>query len=94
MKKTQIFISNKIERLDIFLASEIGQSRSQISQLIKQNCVYIDEKLVARPGVKLKVEQNIKVEFPKAKKEDALRVDFDVEILYEDDDVLVINKPS
>ena len=45
MKKTQIFISNKIERLDIFLASEIGQSRSQISQLIKQNCIYIDEKL-------------------------------------------------
>ena len=94
MNKTQIFISNKIERLDVFLASEIGQSRSQISQLIKQNCVYIDEKLVARPGVRLKVEQNIKVEFPKAKKEDALRVDFDVEILYEDDDVLVINKPS
>jgi 23S rRNA pseudouridine1911/1915/1917 synthase len=87
-------MSNKVERLDVFLACEIGQTRSQISQLIKQNCVYIDEKLVARPGVKLKLEQNVKVEFPEAKAKDALKVDFDVEILYEDDDVLVINKPS
>jgi 23S rRNA pseudouridine1911/1915/1917 synthase len=94
MKKIQIYISNNIERLDIFLAREIKQTRSQISQLIKQNCVYIDDKLVARPGVKLKLDQNVRVEFPEPKKQEALKVDFDVEILYEDDDVLVINKPS
>ena len=81
MKKIQIYISNNIERLDIFLAREIKQTRSQISQLIKQNCVYIDDKLVARPGVKLKLDQNVRVEFPEPKKQEALKVDFDVEIL-------------
>jgi 23S rRNA pseudouridine1911/1915/1917 synthase len=94
MSDIKSYISDKLERLDTFLASEIGQTRSQIAQLIKQECVYIDEKKVTRPGVKLKPEQKVTVEFPDAKIEPALKVDFEVEVLYEDDDVLVINKPS
>ncbi len=94
MKETTSYICNLPERLDTFLASQIGQTRSQIAHLIKQDCVWIDGKKVSRPGVKLKINQTVKVEFPEAKKEEALDVDFDVEILYEDDDVLVINKPS
>lgn len=82
------------ERLDVFLASKIEQTRSQVAQLIKKNCVYVDEKVVARAGVKLKVGQTIRIEFPVAKVAKALEIDFDVEILYEDDDVLVINKPT
>jgi len=96
MKLSEIknYICENVERLDTFLAAQIGQTRSQISQLIKQECVYVEDKLVSRPGVKLKLDQKVRVEFPEAKEEKALDVDFDVEILYEDDDVLVINKPS
>lgn len=88
------YICDKTERLDTFLSAQIGQTRSQIAQLIKQECVYIADKRVTRPGVKLKPGQSVKVEFPDPKSEPALDVDFDVEILYEDNDVLVINKPS
>ncbi len=94
MNEVKSYICNESERLDRFLAAKIGQTRSQVAQLIKQDCIYIDEKLVTRPGVKLKVDQNIRVEFPEAKSEPAMDVDFDIEVLYEDDDVLVINKPS
>ncbi|MCD6433889.1 MAG: RluA family pseudouridine synthase [Sulfurimonas sp.] len=94
MNKSESYICDKIERLDTFLAFHIGQTRSQIVQLIKHECVYVEDKKVTRPGVKLKIGQTIKVEFPPAKKEPALEVNFDVEILYEDDDILVINKPS
>ena len=94
MKEIKNYICDKAERLDTFLAAEIGQTRSQIAQLIKLECVYVDDKIVSRPGVKLKIDQNVKVEFPEAKVEKALDVDFDVEIIYEDEDVLVINKPS
>ncbi|MDQ7044758.1 MAG: RluA family pseudouridine synthase [Sulfurimonas sp.] len=94
MSQTQIYTCKNIQRLDVFLSAEIGQTRSQIANLIKQGCVFIEDKKVTRPGVKLKIDQRIKVEFPEAKEEKALDVDFDVEILYEDDDVLVINKPS
>jgi len=94
MSEIKNYICKNIQRLDTFLATEIGQTRSQIAQLIKQNCVEVENKKVARAGIKLKIGQNIKVTFPHAKQEEALEVDFDVEILYEDDDVLVINKPS
>ena len=88
------FICQKEQRLDMFLTTEIGQSRSQIASLIKHDCVFVDDKMVSRPGVKLKINQKIRVKFPHAKKEEALEVNFDVEVLYEDEDVLVINKPS
>ncbi len=94
MIEVKEYICENIERLDTFLATQIGQTRSQIAQLIKKDCVWVDKKLVSRPGVKLKLNQTVKVEFPQHKEKKALEVNFDVEILYEDDDVLVINKPS
>ncbi len=94
MNETKSYICENPERLDTFLASQIGQTRSQVAQLIKQKCVFVENKLVSRPGVKLKNGQNVKVDFPEAKEAPALDVDFEVEVLYEDEDLLVINKPS
>ena len=94
MQDVKEYICENPERLDTFLSTKIGQTRSQVVQLIKQKCVYVDKKLVNRPGVKLKQDQIIKVEFPEPKIEDAKEVNFDVEIIYEDDDILVLNKPS
>ncbi|MDO9281344.1 MAG: RluA family pseudouridine synthase [Methylotenera sp.] len=94
MNETQSYICDSAERLDTFLTSQIGQSRSQIAQLIKKECVYVDKKVVSRSGVKLKEGQVVKVEFPDAEVKPALDIDFNVEVLYEDEDVLVINKPS
>jgi 23S rRNA pseudouridine1911/1915/1917 synthase len=94
MSEVKSYICEEEQRLDAFLTLQIGQSRSQIAQLIKKECVFVDEKLVPRAGVKLKAGQTVRVEFPYLDKKPALDIDFDVEILYEDDDVLVINKPS
>ena len=94
MNETQSYVCDKVERLDIFLVPKLVQSRSQIAQLIKNEAVFVDEKIVSRSGVKLKIGQTVKIVFPEAKEEPALDIDFDVEILYEDDDVLVINKPT
>ncbi|HIP14119.1 MAG TPA: RluA family pseudouridine synthase [Sulfurimonas autotrophica] len=88
------YICETPERLDLFLTAKIGQTRSQIAGLIKHECVYVDEKKVPKPGVKLKIGQVVTVEFPQPQQKKALEVNFDVEILYEDSDVLVINKPS
>jgi 23S rRNA pseudouridine1911/1915/1917 synthase len=94
MSNIKSYICDNPQRLDVFLASQIGQTRSQIASLIKHDCVKIDAKAVTRPGVKLKAGQKVEVDFPQAKESPALDIDFDVEILYEDNDVLVINKPS
>lgn len=94
MNETKSYLCLDSQRLDVFLSEQIGQTRSQVAQLIKQSCVYVDAKLVTRAGVKLKQNQTVQVDFPKQKVEEALAIDFDVAVLYEDEDVLVINKPS
>ncbi|SFV54012.1 Ribosomal large subunit pseudouridine synthase D [hydrothermal vent metagenome] len=94
MLNTEEYLCQKSERLDTFLASKLEQTRSQVAILIKADTVFVDEKRVSRAGVKLKEGQKVRVEFPEPKESSAEKVDFDVEILYEDDDVLVINKPS
>ena len=92
--KSTTFHATDTARLDTFLSSELGVTRNQIVQLIKQDAVVVEGKKVSKPGLKLKIGQEVRVTFPEAKVTPAKEIDFDVEILYEDDDLLVINKPS
>ena len=95
------YVCDTAQRLDTFLTTQIEQTRSQIAQLIKQGYVQINGKSVIRPGVKLKSTDCVVVEFPEPQKT-TIDQEFmqntawakQVEILYEDDDLLVINKPS
>ncbi len=95
------FIVNEENRLDKFLASQIDASRNQIEQLIKKEYVKVDGKTISKTGLKLKENQNVKVHFPKSemnpiKNEDFIKEslkDKDVEIIYEDEHILVVNKP-
>ena len=95
------FIVFETNRLDKFLASKIDASRNQIEQLIKKEFVRVDGKIVSKTGLKLKENQNIDVHFPESElnpKKDENFVkeslkDKNVQIIYEDNDILVINKP-
>jgi len=82
------------ERLDIFLSRHLNVTRNQATQLIKQNTVTIDGKKSVKPGIRLKPGQLVEITFPEPKSTPAKEVDFDVDILFEDDDILVVNKPS
>lgn len=81
-------------RLDLFLSTKLSQTRNQIAQLIDQQAVSVDGKTTSKAGLKLKPGQEVRILFPEPKSTPAQEIDFDVDILYEDDDVLVINKPS
>ena len=95
------FIVSGTNRLDKFLASKIDASRNQIEQLIKKEFVRVDGKIVSKTGLKLKENQNIDVHFPESElnpKKDENFVkeslkDKNVQIIFEDNDILVINKP-
>ena len=88
------FTVTDAQRLDAFLTAQLGVTRNQVALLIKHESVTVEGKSVTKPGVKLKGGEKVCVTFPEAKETPALEVDFDVEIIYEDDDLLVINKPS
>lgn len=84
------------ERLDVFLSSQLGISRNQISNLIKSEAVRVDGVVQSRPGYKLSAGELVHIDYPAPapQQTSAQRLDFDVEILYEDDDLLVVNKPA
>lgn len=94
MNKTETYTATEAMRLDTFLSQELGQTRNQIAQLIKLAAIDVDGKKVAKAGLKLKVNQTLTVTFPEAQVTEPMSIDFDVDILYEDEDLLVINKPS
>ena len=79
-------------RLDKFLSDKLNQNRNQVQNLIKKGLVKINGNVVTKSGYKIKGDEDIKIsklnEQTKTKK-----VDFDIPILYEDEDLLVINKP-
>ncbi len=84
------------ERLDVFLSSQLGISRNQISNLIRSAAVRVDGAVQSRPGYKLSAGELVHIDYPAPapQQKSAERLDFDVEILYEDDDLLVVNKPA
>ncbi len=91
MNKT--FIVHEPNRLDKFLTPHIEASRNQIEHLIKKEFVKVNGKTMPKSGYKLKVNDEVEVNFPEVETSKEVTVDFDVEIIYEDDAILVINKP-
>ncbi len=80
-------------RLDIYLseASE-GFSRSYAAKLIDEGRVTVDGRLVKR-SYKLSGDEEIRAEIPKLQPLNVPAEDIPLDIVYEDDDVLVVNKP-
>ncbi|MBU1667831.1 RluA family pseudouridine synthase [bacterium] len=81
-------------RLDKILTAELNQSRNQVEQLIKEGLVSVNDQIVVKTGKKLLEGDRVTYRFKEVVPKEAAIVDFDVEILYEDDVMMVVNKPS
>ncbi|MCL4387046.1 MAG: RluA family pseudouridine synthase [Patescibacteria group bacterium] len=80
------------KRLDKFLNSKLVKYPSDfIKKLIKEGKVLIDSK-VASPGYIIKKHQHIDIEIPK--EENSPKNSFELPIVHEDNDILVLEKPS
>ena len=81
-------------RLDRYMQEVLQEPRNQVEQLIKQHGVLIDGKPVRKCGYRLKEGEEIFVTFPEKERHTVGEIDFDVEIIYEDEVLMIINKPS
>ena len=82
------------ERLDSYISkSNLDLSRSMVQKLIKENRVFVNGKN-EKESYKIKVNDNItiQIEDPKSSKLEAQ--DIPLNIIYEDNDIIVINKPK
>ena len=81
------------ERLDRFLAGQTGLSRSALQQLIEQGGVRYAGKPACK-NQKIQPGISICVDVPDAQPLDAVPQDIPVNIVYEDEHLLVVNKPK
>lgn len=82
------------DRLDKFLSQKLDYPRNQIENAIKNRLVFIDENLETKAGTKLKIGSKVIFTEPEIQKSQNIEVDFDIDILYEDEYLMVLNKPS
>ncbi|MEJ7711245.1 MAG: pseudouridine synthase [Pyrinomonadaceae bacterium] len=83
-------------RLDVYLAARIGAtSRARIQRLIEGGDVLVGEKAASKPSYKLRPGDHLEVELNETLVASELTPeDIPLDILYEDDDLIVVNKPA
>ena len=82
------------ERLDSFLAARLpGLTRSAAARLIETGQVLVDGK-PARKSARLAGGETVEVTLPDPEPADTLPQDIPLDVVYEDGDVIVVNKPS
>lgn len=81
------------ERLDVFVSRWLPDvTRSRVQNLLSEGMILVDGKTV-KAGYKLKTGNLVQVVLPQLKELSAEPEAMDLEILYEDDDLAIVNKP-
>ncbi len=85
----------KKARLDAFLNEQIEDlTRSQLQKFIKDGNVLVNEAPVSKTGAKLTKGDKILVNVPEEEPIKAIPENIPIDVVYEDSDVLVVNKPQ
>ncbi|HLN63569.1 MAG TPA: RluA family pseudouridine synthase [Symbiobacteriaceae bacterium] len=94
MKEYELVPESGEARLDAYLAAqeELGLSRSRIKALIDEGHVTVNEK-VPKASQSVLAGDVVRVCVPEAKPVDVVAEEIPLDVVYEDEDVLVVNKP-
>ncbi len=89
------FTADAEERLDHLVAEHLVHlSRSQAQRLIAAGHIDVEGRPQERPGRKVRAGAEITIRLPTAPDLDALALEAEFEVLYEDEELLVVNKPA
>jgi len=81
-------------RLDRFLVSELaGHSRSQLQRIIEDDLVQVNGR-TAKANLRVKAGSTVSLELPELAEATPVPEDLPVPILYQDADILVVDKPA
>ena len=82
------------DRLDVYLSEQLGDmSRSYIQKLIKDKKVTVNDK-IEKAKYLVKEDDKIVIQIPAPKLLEVIPQDIPINIVYEDKDVLILNKPQ
>ena len=82
-------------RLDVVLSNKITElTRSNIKKIIESKNVLIDNKTISTPSKKIKINELITINFNLKEKYEIKPYKTKLDIVYEDKDIIIINKPA
>ena len=87
-------VSDKTARLDIFISENASVSRSRAETLIKQGLVSVNALIRAKAGYELKPGDRVTLTLPEPEPTDILPQNIPLRIVYEDECLAVVYKPS
>ncbi|MBR8836611.1 MAG: RluA family pseudouridine synthase [Stigonema ocellatum SAG 48.90 = DSM 106950] len=88
-------VENNTDRLDRYLSQQLQDlSRSRIQQLIEQSHVQLNGKICTSKKIAVKTGDRITLEIPAAEPLQLQPENVPLDILYEDDSLLILNKPA
>ena len=94
MNKFIVSESDNNLRLDKYLSNQFSElSRTHIAKIIDEGNCFVNQK-VAKASLKVKTGDTIEVNLPEVKPLEIKKEDIPLDIVYEDDDLLIINKPQ
>lgn len=82
-----------MERIDRYLVDMLSCSRSFIQKLLKEQLVLVND-VPVKQNYRLSAGETVTVRIPEQETPDILAEDIPLDILYEDDDLLLVNKPK
>ncbi len=87
--------TTSFDRIDKFLTDRLPEiTRSQIKSLIESGKVILDGEIVGKAGAKLKPGQMVEIQIPDGDQDGLIPERMPLDILYEDEQVIVLNKPA
>ena len=94
MKEILLICDTDKARIDAWLSTKLEEySRSYIQKLCLDNNVLVNGQTV-KSNYKLKQGDEVKLQIPEAQVLDVVAEDIELDIVYEDNDIIVINKPK
>ncbi len=82
-------------RIDKFITNKTTDiSRSMAQKLIEKGCVFVDDESIADKNYKTRLDDVYQIILPEPESPIPVAEDIKLDILYEDDDLIVINKPA
>lgn len=93
MKEEYIVKTESPVRLDKYLSGVSDLSRTRIKELAEAEQILVNEK-VAKPSYKLEGGEVITIDVPEDVEPEITGEDIPLDILYEDSDIIVVNKPK
>lgn len=80
-------------RIDAYLNANTEFSRSRAAALIQEGLVSVSGKVISKPSIKVESGALIAVSVPETKETEIVPQDIPLDILYQDADIVIVNKP-